>query len=274
MSSAATALRDVLAPAVFLSHGAPHMVLEPRTTGAFLTRLAQQLRRPRAIVCVSAHWDTDRPAVTGSARPETIHDFYGFPDALYRLRYAAPGEPALARDIVEVLTQAGLAARLDHHRGLDHGCWVPLMLMYPAADIPVVQLSVQSALGAKHHLVLGGALAPLRERGVLIVGSGGATHNLGAFRGQPIDSPVADWAAEFDAWLHDVVSRGDRRALTRWLEQAPHAAQNHPTVEHFMPLFVAMGAAPEAARGYVLHRGFSYGMLSMAAYGWGAVLDR
>ena len=255
-------------PTLFVSHGAPNMVLESGPTGEFLRSLPRTFSRPRAIVCVSAHFDTPVPTVTAGDRPPTIHDFFGFPEELYRLRYAAPGDPALARRIVSALGHVGLDARLDPERGLDHGAWAPLWLMYPAADIPVVQLSLQCALGARHHLRVGRALAALREEGVLILGSGGATHNLRAFQGQHIDSPVADYAAAFDRWLHDAVVGGDTEALLDW-KRAPQAAINHPSPEHLLPLFVPLGAAGAQAKGRALHRKIAYGMLSMAAFGWG-----
>ena len=255
-------------PTLFVSHGAPSMVLEAGPTSGFLRSLARTFARPRAIVCISAHFDTRVPTVTASARPQTVHDFFGFPEELYRLRYRAPGEPALARRIAAALGHAGLDSRLDAERGLDHGAWAPLSLMYPAADIPVVQLSLQSALGARHHLRVGQALAALRDEGVLILGSGGATHNLRAFRGQVVDSPVTEYAAAFDRWLHDAVVGGHTAALLDW-ERAPQAAINHPSAEHLLPIFVPLGAAGADAKGRALHRQFTYGMLSMAAFIWG-----
>jgi len=215
---------------------------------AFIKNLGATLPRPQAILVVSAHWDTTTPRVTGADRLDTIHDFYGFPEPLYALRYPASGKRALAEQAVSLLNPA---ASMDETRGLDHGAWVPLLLMYPQADIPVVQLSLQTSLGPIHHLKLGQALAPLREQGVLIIASGGATHNLREyFHATGEHRPYED----FSAWLLDVLARADHAALLDYRQRAPQAARNHPTEEHFLPLFSAMGAGGKhAAR---LHHSF------------------
>jgi 4,5-DOPA dioxygenase extradiol len=165
-------------PSVFLSHGSPMHALHPGAAGEAWAALGRHLPRPAAILVASAHWETDAPVLTGSARPETIHDFYNFPEPLYRLRYPAPGAPPLAERARSLLEQAGFAAAVDGHRGLDHGAWTPLLYMYPEADVPVVQVSLQSALGTRHHLALGRSIRNLRQEGVLVVGSGHLTHNL------------------------------------------------------------------------------------------------
>ena len=215
---------------------------------AFIKNLGATLPRPQAILVVSAHWDTTTPRVTGADRLDTIHDFYGFPEPLYALRYPASGKRTLAEQAVSLLNPA---ASMDETRGLDHGAWVPLLLMYPQADIPVVQLSLQTSLGPAHHLKLGQALAPLREQGVLIIASGGATHNLREyFHATGKHRPYED----FSAWLLDVLARADHEALLDYRQRAPQAARNHPTEEHFLPLFAAMGAGGRhAAR---LHHSF------------------
>src|SRR5262249_48357910 len=159
-------------PTLFVSHGSPTLILENAPARAFLASLGSQLPRPTAIVAVSAHWDTDLPAVSLAHKPATIHDFYGFPEALYRLRYEAPGAPQLAERVARLT-----GAAHDPHRGLDHGAWVPAMLAWPSADIPIFQLSIQPQESPAHHLALGRKLAPLREEGVLVMGSGSATHN-------------------------------------------------------------------------------------------------
>jgi 4,5-DOPA dioxygenase extradiol len=252
-------------PAVFLSHGSPMLVFEDIPARQFMRTLGKTLPRPQAILCVSAHWETDRPSVSGAGKPETIHDFYGFPDALYRLRYPAPGAPDLARRVAELLP--GVA--IDPGQGLDHGAWNPLMLVYPEADIPVAQLSVQLADGPSHHVALGRKLAPLREEGVLLLASGGAVHNLRQFHID--DQNPADWAIAFDDWLADRIAAGDAAALADYKRQRPEARLAHPREEHFLPLFVALGAGLEGAsqgKGRPLHRGFAHGSLSMAAYAW------
>ena len=251
-------------PTVFLSHGSPTLALEAGETGQFWQRLATKLPRPQAILCVSAHWMTTVPAVSRAARPETIHDFYGFPDPMYAIRYAAVGAPALADRVAELLQAAGLPAAIDPARGLDHGAWVPLRLMYPAGDVPVTQLAVQPRRDARWHATVGEALAPLRGEGVLVVGSGGATHNLREL--VRAGGPVPAWARAFDDWLAAAVESGDREALLDWAQAGPEAARAHPSDEHFLPLFVAMGAAGRSARGRRIHEGWSLGGLSMAAF--------
>jgi 4,5-DOPA dioxygenase extradiol len=251
-------------PTVFVSHGAPTLILQESPARAFLASLGGLLPRPSAIVAVSAHWDTDVPAVSLARKPDTIHDFYGFPDALYRLRYAAPGAPDLA-DRVARLT----GAAHDPHRGLDHGAWVPAMLGWPEADIPIFQLSIQPALGPAHHIALGRKLSPLREECVLVLGSGSATHNLRALVRGVADAEPEPWAREFDDWLGGAVERGDEAALADYRAQAPNARDAHPTDEHLLPLHVAYGAAGDGARGRVLHRSYTLGNLSMASYAFG-----
>jgi len=258
-------------PAVFVSHGAPTLAIDPQEpTHAFLKGLGGAIgATPRAIVCISAHWEARQPVISAGATPATIHDFYGFPEELYRIRYAAPGDPALANRVRDLLGEAGIPAALDDHRGLDHGAWVPLSLAYPAADVPVLQLSVQSALDAAHHVALGRALAPLRDDGVLLLGSGGATHDLrrASLGGRP-DPPVPADVRAFEEWLVSNVEAGATEDLENWLQRAPHALANHPTPEHFLPLFVPLGAARAGTKGRVLHRTFAYGALSMAAFAW------
>jgi 4,5-DOPA dioxygenase extradiol len=258
-------------PAVFVSHGAPTLAIEQNGTVEFLKRLGGELGRPEAILCVSAHWNTEAPAVSGAERPETIHDFGGFPDELFRMRYPAPGAAGLAERVRELLGEAGLACTVSPRRGLDHGAWVPLKLIYPEADVPVTQLSVQPSLGTEHHFRMGRALAPLREEGVLILATGSATHNLSRIgRGEV----PPDWAREFDEWLFRKISEGALGELLDYRRLAPHAAVAHPTDEHLLPLFVAMGAGSEESqvRGRSLHSGWTWGSLSMAAYGFGAGL--
>ena len=248
-------------PTLFVSHGAPTLILGESPARAFLASLGKQLPRPRAIVAVSAHWDTDVPAVSLAHHPQTIHDFYGFPEELYRLRYAAPGAPEVAERVARLT-----GAAHDPHRGLDHGAWVPAMLGWPEADIPIFQLSVQPEQSPAHHIALGRKLSKLREEDILVMGSGSATHNLRALvRGGDASEPEP-WAQEFDDWLAETVEKGDEAALADYRAQAPNAIDAHPTDEHFLPLHVAFGAAGEGARGRALHRSFTLGNLSMASY--------
>lgn len=250
-------------PAVFVSHGAPTLALEDGAAYRFLRGFGGELERPRAIVVASAHWTTAAPAVCSTAQPQTIHDFSGFPAALYQIAYPAPGAPALARRATALLAEAGIDAALDQRRGLDHGAWVPLMLMYPAADIPVLQVALQPRLGPRHHLDLGRALAPLREDGVLILGSGGATHNLRELGA--LDSAPPPWAVEFSGWFDHTIAAGDREALLNYRALAPHAVRSHPTEEHLLPLFVAAGAG-SSCRGRRVHTSTTYGSLLMDSY--------
>ncbi len=253
-------------PALFLSHGSPLHALEPGAAGAAWAGLAAALRRPRAILIVSAHWETNVPMLTGNPRPETIHDFSGFPEPLYRLRYPAPGSPELARRARALLGDAGFTAAIDGCRGLDHGAWSPLLHMYPGADIPVVQLSLQSELGPRHHYRVGRALAPLAEEGVLLVGSGHMTHNLRDWARRAHRAAPARYALEFQSWVHERIEAGDHAALLDYRTRAPHAARAHPTEEHFLPLFFALGAAGESARPVRVHDAIEDGALAMDAY--------
>lgn len=236
-------------PTIFVSHGAPTLPLAPGTAGTMLAGIARELPRPRAILVVSAHWETAAARVTASEAPATIHDFHGFPEPLYRLRYTAPGAPQLARQVAVTLEQSGIAAAVDPVRGLDHGAWVPLLLMYPDADIPVLQLSLQPRLGPAHHLALGRALAPLAREDILVVGSGGVSHNLGEWWDY-MDAPSAPaWLESFTQWVADRVAEQDVEALLDYRQRAPNAARNHPTDEHWLPFYVALGAAGEGAHG-------------------------
>ena len=253
-------------PSLFISHGSPMLPLTEAPARTFLAGLAATLPRPKAILVASAHWETDRPALNAVARNDTIHDFYGFPPALYRLSYPAPGDPALAERIAHLLGAAGLATDIDQARGLDHGAWVPLLLAYPDADIPVLQLSVQTPLGPAHHLRLGQALTPLRAEGVLVIGSGSWTHDLRRFRGQAIDAPEAPDVVAFSNWMDSALAEGRRDDLLAYRAKAPHAAQEHPTEEHLLPLFVALGAGGDNAKPTRIHHSASYGILRMDAY--------
>lgn len=253
-------------PALFLSHGAPTLATEPSVTATFLTQLGKTLGKPSAIVVVSAHWDTAQPAVTGAAHPKTIHDFGGFGSALHAMRYSAAGAPALAADIAGLLTSAGLPATIDPQRGFDHGVWVPLSRLYPDASVPTVAVSLQSAEGPAHHLALGQALRPLRARNVLIIGSGSLTHNLGEYFGRKGVSPGDSYAVDFADWIASAVGRGDRDALLDYREKAPHAVRAHPTDEHLLPLFVALGAGSPGSAGRRIHHALDGATLALDAY--------
>jgi 4,5-DOPA dioxygenase extradiol len=241
------------------------MIIENCPTRDFLRQLGVDIGRPRGIVCVSAHWTTSEPRVTMHPQPKTIHDFYGFPEELYTLEYPAPGDPVLAQRVHSLLRAAGIAADKDMSRGFDHGAWAPLMLMYPDADIPLIQLSVQPQRGPDHHMAVGKALQPLLDEEVLILASGSATHNLRDFFGRSLNSAPLPYAHEFAEWLKDAVVAGRTDDLLNYARCAPYALLNHPTPEHFLPLLVSCGAGKT---GQVLHDEYTYGILSMAAFKW------
>ena len=253
-------------PALFVSHGAPTLPLEDSPARHFIENLGAELPKPTSILTISAHWETDRPAVSAAEHPETIHDFHGFPEALYRLRYPAPGTPELARRAAALLSAHGLPANLDPARGLDHGAWTPLILMYPDAKIPVTQLSVQPHEDAAHHWRIGEALRPLRDEGVLILASGSATHNLREFRGHQLDSEAAPWAREFGEWLGATLEHGNTSDLLDYRTRAPQAVRNHPTDEHLLPIFVAAGAGTPGVLPRRIHSSYAYGVIGMDAY--------
>jgi 4,5-DOPA dioxygenase extradiol len=260
-------------PTLYVSHGAPTIALQRTPATAFFRRAGQDFERdwgrPSAILCVSAHWETEGPAASEAEAPETIHDFYGFPAELYRLGYPAPGAPDLARRAAARLADAGIPCALDPERGLDHGAWMPLLLMWPEAKLPVAQFAIQHALGPAHHWRLGAALKPLRTEGVLILASGGAVHNVGDAmrRGPAAETPA--WSRDFDEWLGCALAAGAKDELLDYRRLAPHPERAHPRDEHLLPLFVAAGAAAgEGAR--QIHASFDYGSLSMAAWQFGA----
>jgi 4,5-DOPA dioxygenase extradiol len=252
-------------PVLFLSHGSPMTAIEPGELGAVWQSLGERLPRPRAVLMVSAHWTTRVPMVSGAADPQTVHDFGGFPEALYRLQYAAPGAPQLAQTVKALLTERGIATGIDATRGLDHGAWVPLRILFPQADIPVLQLSVQPERCARHHFAVGAALAPLTAQGVLIVGSGHLTHNLGEWlRGA--GGSASPQTVAFRDWTHARLLAGDTEALLDWPHAAPHAAFAHPTPEHFLPLFVALGAAGARHRTESLGGGYVGALMAADNY--------
>lgn len=251
-------------PSVFLSHGSPMHALQPGAAGEAWTALGRRLGRPRAILIASAHWETSLPMLTGSAKPQTIHDFHNFPEPLYRLRYPAPGAPELAQRAQALLKEAGIGTSVDGTRGLDHGAWAPLLYMYPDADVPVVQISVQPALGPQHHLNVGKALRALGREDVLLVGSGHLTHNLRDWsRGRGKPEP---YAAEFQAWVFDKLSGRDLESLLDYRSRSAHGVRAHPTDEHFLPFFFALGAAADQAKPERVYDAIDGGVLAMDAY--------
>ncbi|MEE3634145.1 class III extradiol ring-cleavage dioxygenase [Pseudomonas sp. AL 58] len=252
-------------PVLFVSHGAPMFAIEPGQAGDQLTKLGRELTQPRAIVVISPHWMTHgEVCVTASTHPETIHDFGGFPDALYELQYPAPGAPSLAQEIVDLLGDAGWKARLDARRGLDHGAWVPLLYLAPEAFTPVIQVSMPMPMDTHSALKLGQALKPLRDMNVLIVASGSLTHNLYEFRGATTHGEA--YVKQFAAWTAQVLEAGDTAQVLDYRRLAPGAERAHPTDEHFLPLLIALGAAGETYHARILEGGITYGVLAMDSY--------
>ena len=254
------------APSLFVSHGSPMFALEPGLLGPNLLRIGASLSGLTAIIVVSPHWQTRGVRISGSASPETIHDFGGFPAPLYALQYPAPGEPRIAAQALGLLQAAGFDAAIDTQRGLDHGAWVPLRYLKPDANVPVLQVSMPHDLDAAGALRLGRALAPMREQGVLVIGSGSLTHNLYEFR-RHINDP--EYAQAFADWTADAVARGDVESLVHYRSRAPHAQRAHPTEEHFLPLLVAFGASDVSEPRRVVEGGMTYGILSMDSFGFG-----
>ncbi|MFC3282957.1 DODA-type extradiol aromatic ring-opening family dioxygenase [Litchfieldella rifensis] len=246
---------------LFISHGSPSLVLSNHPARDFLATLGSRLPRPKGALVISAHFETAALTLGAAAHPETLHDFYGFPEALYRMRYPAPGVPDTARDLAQALQANGIDAALDPSRPLDHGIWSPLSLLWPEAGVPLLPVSVPVALDTEHQLEIAARLGEYAERHELwLIGSGAATHNLGD-RKTEFAEPDA-WAREFHAWARDTAEAGDVKALADWQRQAPHARHAHPTPEHFLPLLMSVGAMrgqPMAT----LHESFSFGNLSM-----------
>ena len=255
-------------PSLYISHGSPRLIVEDSAARDFLQGFAGSLPKPRAIVIATAHFGTSRPAVVGDAKPGMIYDFGGMPQ-LRQLVYPAPGDPAVAIKIAGLLEAAGFAPAVVTGYGYDHGTWVPLMLLYPEADVPVVQMSVQPHMGPAHHVAVGKAIASLRDEDMLVIGSGSLTHNLDEFYSSdlPPDAPALQWVEEFTGWVHDKIEAGAVDDLVNYRKLAPHAEDNHPTDEHLMPLFMAIGAGQ--GKGRRIHSSTRSGVISMDTYAFG-----
>ena len=252
-------------PLLFVSHGAPTFAIEPGMAGKQLAELGRELSRPDAIVVISPHWMTwGEVRVTASTAPKTIHDFGGFPQALYELNYPAPGSPELAQHIVDGLVSEGWRARLDTNRGLDHGAWVPLMHLAPQASVPVVQVSMPMPMDTRNALKFGEALKPLRALNVLIVASGCVTHNLYEFRSA--SSLDVDYVRKFANWTAQTLQSGSTERLLDYRRLAPAAERAHPTDEHLLPLFIALGVIGNEYDVRVLEGGITHGVLAMDSY--------
>lgn len=252
-------------PVVFVSHGAPDALLKATDAVACWRDIGKQAPAPAAVLVVSAHWQARHPTLSLAGAPETLHDFSGFAPALHRMQYPAPGAPDLAEHAASLIVAAGMTAELHPDRGLDHGAWVPLSAMYPAANVPAVQLSLVRNAGPAAHLALGRALAPLRDEGVLILTSGAVTHNFDWLDWRAEAAPLPQ-AHAFSEWVGERIAAHDEPALLAY-RSTECGTEAHPTDEHFLPLFVALGAAG-ADRPARHQAGFAYGGLSMDAYVW------
>lgn len=254
-------------PSLFISHGSPMIALERDDAVVAWRQLAKGLERPAAILLISAHWEAHALQVTSAPQLSTIHDFAGFPEALYRLHYPAAGSPDLAMQIAERLSAGGFSVQLNPQRGLDHGAWIPLREMFPEADIPVLQLSLQTQRGADYHYRLGQVLAPLLAQNILVVGSGAVTHNLHdwmlAMRG---NQTALDYVPAFQQWVYAMLCDGNIDALLSYREVSEYGARAHPSEEHLLPLFVALGAAGENAQITREYDSIANGALGMDAY--------
>jgi 4,5-DOPA dioxygenase extradiol len=259
-------------PAIFVSHGAPNLILHDAPVRDFLSSYGKELGHPKAIVIVSAHFGTREAALVVDEKPGMIYDFGGFEPELYEMVYPAPGAPELAARVGDLLSAAGIPVQAIENRGFDHGAWVPLKLMYPDADVPILQLSVQPTADPDHHLKVGRALAPLRDENILVIGSGSFTHNLGEVftaRGMADpNAPAKDWMIEFRDWMDQKIAANDTDALVHYRSRAPHAVRNHPTDEHLLPLYVALGAG-EGGKPERIHYSHQYGALALDAYRFG-----
>ncbi|WP_440113936.1 DODA-type extradiol aromatic ring-opening family dioxygenase [Paenibacillus sp. QZ-Y1] len=251
-------------PSLFIAHGAPSLALEENAYTEFLQKLGQELPKPKAIVLFSAHWESTTQLVSSVAKYETIYDFGGFQPELYQIKYPAEGHAETTAEVERLFAEAGIPVQTDDVRGLDHGAWVVLRLLYPDADIPVVALSVNRYLTGEQQYQVGQTLAALREQDILVIGSGGTVHNLRQLNWE--SNGVDPWAMEFDNWLHDKLVSWDTESLFDYDKQAPSAQAAVPTSEHFVPLLLAMGAGDQNKRASLLFKAYQYGNLSLSCW--------
>ncbi len=263
----------MIMPSIFVSHGAPTLATKNGAARRFLQNLSTMIEKPRAILIMSAHHDGrgKGAVVSTTSNHRAMHDFGGFPKELYQLNYPAPGNPDLAREVTKVLNQNSIDTLEDPTTGLDHGAWVPLLLMYPRAQIPIVRLSIDISRSPQWHFRLGEALRGFREQGILIMGSGSTTHNLQEFfqGGYVYEDPAPIWVTSFADWLAKKIEEGNQSAVLNAVSTGPNGQRNHPSMDHILPLFFAMGAGSANTPGLRLHQSSTYGVLSMDMYGFG-----
>lgn len=255
-------------PACFISHGAPSFAIEPDALSAYLHKLGKSLPNVKAVLIVSPHWQTRQLEVMSTLKPETVHDFFGFPAALYDLQYPAQGDPVLARSVTDLLNQQGFTAIENTSQGYDHGAWVPLLYLFPNHTIPVIQVSLPIHFNPQLAFNLGKALTSLRDEGVMIIGSGGLTHNL--YELQSKEAKPEAYIEEFTDWVDEKIQSKDFDKLLEYRNLAPHSKRAHPTEEHLLPLFVALGASRETEEAAIVKNQVYYGILSTQSYFWGA----
>jgi len=252
---------------LFVPHGSPTFALDPGAAGAAMRDVIGLFAKPRAIIVVSAHWDTAVPTVSTASQLETIYDFYGFPEALYTIKYPAVGSPEGAQEVVQALKKRFAQVNTDATRGLDHGAWSPLRHMFPKADVPIIPVSIQSHAGTAHALALGEALEELTHQGFLVIGSGNITHNLGDFRLAAMQSGHTPAYVEgFANWVETQMSGKHWQQLLDYRLHSPEGVRSHPSEDHFLPLFVALGAAGKAASAKAFFRGISNHVIAMDGY--------
>jgi 4,5-DOPA dioxygenase extradiol len=258
-------------PSFFIAHGAPLLAIEKNIYTQFLQSLGVSLEKPRAIILFSAHWESAVQKVSDINDFDTIYDFGGFPEELYRIKYPAKGKREVTKEITELFTKQGIAFEVDEKRGLDHGAWVVLRMLYPQADIPVISMSVNPKLTPEEQYKIGKSLAALRKQDILIIGSGGTVHNLGAVNMFKDNGSVDSWALEYEEWLEKHISEWDLESLFNYKSLAPNADIAVPAYgnEHFIPLFYAMGAADQERAAKLLHRSYRYGNLSHSVWQFG-----
>jgi 4,5-DOPA dioxygenase extradiol len=262
-------MRDMdktMMPVMFVGHGSPMVSIEDDPYTETLTKFGQSLPRPRAIIVLSAHWESAKPLrVTASKNPRTLYDFFGFPPELYQLTYPSPGDPELALKVVQVFSTLKIEVIPDKLHGIDHGAWVPLRRIFPKADIPVIQITLPFPRRPNEIMEMGHTLKSLREEQIFLVGSGNLVHNLRRVHFDDKYAPVDSWAKEMDDWLKEKIARHDVSHLINYRESAPHVTMGAQTTEHFDPLFFVLGAAPGEPMTTVFE-GFHYGNLSMRTF--------
>jgi 4,5-DOPA dioxygenase extradiol len=258
-------------PSLFIAHGAPLLGIENNEYTQFLNQLGKDLPKPKAVILFSAHWEASNQKVSNVDKFETIYDFGGFPEDLYRIQYPAKGNKEITEEIKELFSKQGIPFEVDTGRGLDHGAWIVLRMLYPNADIPVISMSVNQHLTPEQQYQIGRSLSSLREKDILIIGSGGTVHNLRAVGWEKDGKEIDQWATDFDSWLEQHLINWDVDGLFQYDTLAPNAQLAVPPYgkEHFIPLFYAMGAADDQKQAKLLHRSYRYGNLSHSVWQFG-----